>query len=254
MGLSRAFGCFKDPEARTRKKQKKAGKRTHYEEAQPNRVVASAGIEMRSLPVQSPLPAAITVQNCEPPPPELLPSEPSLSEPAPSAPGIDDELEPWSVGAVIRRTSLLIEMANQRKQAEEEAKANYQATVEEEEGEIPSTPDMTSSWDRVEGEGGGIVRATTMFGLPTVNMESEEDFRVIEAEAAARRFMDENNAIAAKGSHNGKYGGAIGWNSRYSQRTAPMPLYGRDMRNSGWGWAGSSRSYSPYAYMSGPTD
>jgi len=66
------------------------------------------------------------VQNCEQPP---------------SAPGDDDELEPWSVGSVIRRTSLLqarlAEMANERKQTEEKAdvsnsKANHQATVEEE--------------------------------------------------------------------------------------------------------------------------
>jgi hypothetical protein len=124
-------------------------------------------------------------------------------------------------------------MANQRKQTEEEAKRNYQATVEEE-GEIPSTPDMTSSWDRVESGGRSIVRATMIFGLPTVNLESEAEDRIRDAEAAGRRFMDENNAIAVKGTHNGKYGGAVGWNARYSQRTAP-PLYGRDTRYSGWG-------------------
>ncbi|KAF4637672.1 hypothetical protein G7Y89_g396 [Cudoniella acicularis] len=271
MGLSCAFGCFKDPEARTRKKQKKAGKRTHHEEARPNRVIAAARrdgqaeTEMRNLPDQSSLPATVTMQNCEPPP---------------SAPGDDDNLEPWSVGSVIRRTSLLqarlSEMTNERKQTGEEAdvsnsKANHQATVEEEVemptiqtkpeaiakemgdnetswGEIPSTVNMSSYGDGGGGGGKGIIRATMMFGLPTASRESEADLRVIEEEAAARKFMEENNAIAGKGSHNGKYGGAVGWNARYSQRTTTMPLYSRDMRKSGWGWAG------PYAYVSGPAN
>ena len=130
MGLSRAFGCFQDPEARALKKQKKAGKRNHDEETRPIRVIAAtargdqAEIEVRSLPDQSPLPANSTMRNFKPPPLE---------------PG-SDEPEPWSVGAVIRHTSLLQarldEAAYERKHTDEKmdglaSKARCQATVEE---------------------------------------------------------------------------------------------------------------------------
>lgn len=262
MGFSHAFGCFKDPEARALKKQKKARKRARTEEALPNRVVAAAGrggqagIEMRNVSDRLPLSTTTTSQNFEPPP---------------SSPG-DDELEPWSVGAVIRRTSMLqarlAEAANERKQTEEDvdvpnSESRYQATVEEDveaptietksevnveekedkrtnTGETTSTPIMESTSDR-GGEGSGV-RATMMFGVPTTKREPGVDLRAIEEEAEIRKFTEENNALAGKGSHGGKYGGAVDWNPAYNQRPAPIPLQGRDTRTSGWGrsgWGGS---------------
>ena len=265
MGLSRAFGCFRDPEARALKKQKKTEKRTRIEEARPNRVIAAAGrsgqagIEMRHLPEQSRLPATMAMRNYEPPPSALE----------------NDEPEPWSVGAVIRRTSLiqarLAEVANERKLTEEEmdvpnSEARYQAMVEEDvempkietkpqviaekkeakeksTGETTSTQNMTSIGD---GSGGGSgVRATMMFGVPTTRKEPGVDLRAIEEEAEIRKFTEENNALASKGSHGEKYGGAVDWNLAYSQRPIPTPLQGRDTRNSGWGrpgWGGSYES------------
>jgi hypothetical protein len=260
MGLSRAFGCFQDPEARALKKQKKAGKRNRNEEVRPNRVIAAtasgdqAEIEMRSLPDQSPLPANSTTRNFKLPP---------------SAPG-SDEPEPWSVGAVIRRTSLLQarldEAANERKKTDEKvdipaSKARCQATVEED-VEMPAIEtkpkvvaekkeDRETSTEKItattntkgigdgSGEGSGV-RATMMFGIPTTKKELEVDLRAIEEEAEIRKVTEENNALAAKGAH--KYSGAINWNPSYSQKATPMPLRGKDTKNSGWGWSGMSGS------------
>ena len=237
MGLSSAFGCFKDPEVRARKNQKKAGQQVRNKKAQPNRVIAAAerggqaGVEMRNMPERSSLPATMTIQTYEP---------------SPSAP-TDDEPEPWSVGAVIRRTSLLqaqlAEAANERKQTKEET--NPKVIVEEKEdqeastGETTSTLNMTSIGDG--GGGGSAVRGTMMFGLPTTRKEPKVDLKAIEEEAEYRKYMEEN-ALAAKGSHNGKYGGARNWNQAYSQRATPMSLHDRDTRKSGWGLSGLSGS------------
>jgi hypothetical protein len=200
MGLSYAFGCFQDPEARALKKQRKAGKRNRNEEARPNRVIAAiargdlAEIEMRSPPDQSPLPANSTARDFK-----LPPSAPRSDEP-----------EPWSVGAVIRRTSLLQarldEMANERKQPDETvdipaSKARFQATAEEDvempaietkpkaiaekkenretsTGKVTATPNMQGIGDG-SGEGSGV-RATMMFGIPTTKKELEVNLRAIE--------------------------------------------------------------------------
>lgn len=258
MGLSRGFDCFQDPEARALKKQKKAGKRNRDEEARPNRVIAAtargdqAEIEVRSLPDQSPLPANSTMRNFKPPPLE---------------PG-SDEPEPWSVGAVIRHTSLLRtkldEAVNERKQTDEKmdvlaSKARCQATAEgdvempavetkpkviaekKEDREtstekVTATPNTKSIGDG-SGEGSGV-RATMMFGIPTTKKELVVDLRAIEEEAVIRKFTEENNALAATGAH--KYSGAVNWNPLYSQKATPMPLRGKDTKNSGWGWSGMS--------------
>jgi hypothetical protein len=258
MGLSHAFGCFKDPEARALKKQRKAGKRTRNEETRPNRVItttergASTGVEMRSVsdPPKPPFqPAIVTVQDCEPPPPTLG----------------DDELEPWSVGAVIRRTSMIearrAEAAEEREKAEEE-KVRFQAMVEEDletpstetklevvanemeseqadTGEAASRPDVASTGER----GGSGVHATMVFGLPTRKKEKGVDLKAIPEEAELRRIIEENNALAAKASHNGKYGGAISSNPAYNQRAAPVSQE-RDTKKSGWSSSGLSGSFA----------
>lgn len=257
--------CFKDPEAQALKKQKKSGKQIRNEESRPNRVIAAterggaAGIEIRNLPDQPPLQAAIAIQNFEPSP--SLPTTVAIQnvEPLPSALE-DDELEPWSVGAVIRRTSML-QAANEKKKAEEEAKARCQAMVEEDvemptiktkpevlveaieskeagTGEITSTPNMASI-----GDGGSGVRATMVFGLPTTKKEQRVDLNAIAEDAEIRRIMEENSALAAKGSHNGKYGGAISSNPAHNQRAASVSQ-DRDTRKSGWARSGLSGSFA----------
>jgi hypothetical protein len=185
----------------------------------------------------------------------------------PSKPG-SDEPEPWSVGAVIRRTSLLQarldEAANERKQTDEKmdmlaSKVRRQATVGED-VEMPAIEtkpkviaenkeDRETSTEKVtatpitkgigdgSGEGSGV-RATMMFGIPTTKKELEVDLRAIEEEAEIRKVTEENNALAAKGAH--KYSGAINWNPSYSQKATPMPLRAKDTKNSGWGWSGMS--------------
>jgi hypothetical protein len=96
MVLSRVFGCFKDPDAQASRKQKKAGKPTQDRGEIPNRVVSVArandqgGIEMRSPPPQTFVPAI------EKPPDVNIPL---VVE--------DHEPEPWSMGAIARRTSQL---------------------------------------------------------------------------------------------------------------------------------------------------
>jgi hypothetical protein len=191
------------------------------------------------------------------------------SKPPPSEPG-SDEPEPWSVGAVIRRTSLLQarldEAANERKQTDEKmdmlaSKARRQATVEEDvempaietkpkaiaenkenretsTEKVTATPITKGIGDR-SGEGSGV-RATMMFGIPTTKKELEVNLRAIEEEAEIRKVTEENNALAAKGAH--KYSGAINWNPSYSQKVTPMPLRGKDTKNSGWRWSGMSGS------------
>lgn len=241
MGLSRAFGCFKDPEARALKKQMKAGNRTRNEEAQPNRVIAAAGrsgqagIPMRNLPAQSPLPTTMAMRNDESPPLALEYYEP----------------EPWSMGAVIRRTALiqaeLAKAANERKQAEEEldvknSQARSQAIVEED-VEMPPGTITEENEEKETGTGGGGVRATMMFGLPTTRKGPGVDLRAVEEEAEIRQFTEESNALASKGSHNGKFAGAVGWNPVYSQRATPVSLHSRDTRKSGWGRPGPSGSF-----------
>jgi hypothetical protein len=212
---------------------------------------------MENLPDQSPLLAMMAMRNSEPPP----------------SPSGNDELEPWSVGAVICRTSLLqarlAKAAKARKQTEEVAdvpnsEAKFQAMVDQEaemptgkttpevivegnEGKDKSTGEPTSipNITSIENGGGGgsEVHATTMFDLPTTRKEPGVDLRAIEEEAETRKFTEENNALAAKGSHSSKYSGAINWNPAYSQRATPISLNGRDTRISGWGRSGLSGSF-----------
>ncbi|KAE9369706.1 hypothetical protein N431DRAFT_52426 [Stipitochalara longipes BDJ] len=250
MGLSRAFGCFKDTDARAPKRQKKARKPTRNEEARPNRVVAAAGrgpqpgSAMRDVPGQPAISVNVATRYYE---------SPSLE------PG-DDEPEPWSVGAVIRRTSMLqaklAEAANERKRTEEgigapDSRTSGQVTVEED-IEIPTTetnPEVVGK-DKGEGEtstgettgGSSGVRATMIFGVPTTKQEPKVDLRAIEEEAELRKLTEEQNALAAKGSHSGKYGGAVSWDPAHSQRATPVSLQGRDTRKSGWGRPGVSES------------
>jgi hypothetical protein len=96
MVLLRVFGCFKDPDARASLKQKKAGKRTQNRGEIPNRAVSvarandQAGIEIWSSPPQTFVPVI-----AEPPDVNI----PLVVE--------DYEPEPWSIGAIARRTSQL---------------------------------------------------------------------------------------------------------------------------------------------------
>jgi hypothetical protein len=136
MVLSRVFGCFKDPDARASRKQKKAGKRTQDSGEIPNRVVSAArtnhqgGMETRNLPPQTIAPVIEEPQTFVPAveePQIFVPTieepqtfAPAREEPQPFAPAVeeppdidiplvveDQEPEPWSVGAIARRTSQL---------------------------------------------------------------------------------------------------------------------------------------------------
>lgn len=101
------------------------------------------------------------------------------------------------------------------------------------------------------GDGGGerrAVRATTIFGLQTTKNEPEVDLLAIEEEAENRRQMEEKNALASKGSYNGKYGRAKNWNSEYSQRTSLVSLPDRNTRKSDSGRPGMDGTFGP------PTD
>jgi len=240
MGLSRAFGCFKDPEARRPKKQKKAGNSARNEEVRPNRVVAAAvkdaqpGIAMRQLPEQPHLPANTMIQNYE-----------SASE----ALG-DDELEPWSMGAVKRRTLMLqakLAEANEKKQTGDAVdgsnrRANRQTIAEEnteKNSETVETEEGKEEMSTGEPTGGGSAIHTIMIsGVPaTTRKEPRVALRALDEEAELRKLMEEQNALAAKGAHSSKYGGAASWDAAHSQRAAPVSQT-RDTRISGWGLSG----------------
>lgn len=190
MGLSRMFGCFRDPESRASQKKRKSEIRVQETGERQSHVGSSAipasqnAIRMGSLPHQ---PMAPAVERAEPPK--------STPEPAPTpAPVMQRQHTPerWSMGAVARRTSQVEEQLAQMKiQATQERDAQNKAIrdLQTEENNARMRTYLSSdmgylprdSW----GEGPGI-RAADLLRLPvkgvkprimTVEEEEQEKMR-----------------------------------------------------------------------------
>jgi len=131
----------------------------------------------------------------------------------------DDELEPWSMGAVKRRTLMLqakLAEANERKQGGDAVegsnrRASHQTIAEEDtekNSEIVETEEGKEEMSTGQSTGGGsAVHNIMTSGVPaTARKEPRVFFGAIEEEAELRKLMEEQNALAAKGAHSSKYG------------------------------------------------
>lgn len=213
MGLSRVFGCFSDPEARSsqqeRKKQKRLGKKAQAGQKEPVEVVpATAGNNQGET--------------------ELRNTPPKTSAPAPLASVEDDyEPHPHSMGAVARRLSQLqpqlaqakSEVVREREEAERHRRqSDLEILREAAAGGVSYVP----------GTDGPGIRAAQLLGLPTANKNGALNVRAMtkdEMEEEERRKKEEEDLAAMR------------------RRGYPMSMPDISM-NWEWGASGTAKSTS----------
>lgn len=191
MGLSQALGCFRNSDRSTSKRKKQIDQ-PQDKQGRPNRIVPSSKFKDKNIPTtaigtRSGLPAPVTGDSGGKRPghaenqiherrggPSDATNKAALEDfqgadssqvlVAATVVGDDYEPEPWSVGAVRRRTSMLPERKSLVVASTEEKILNGEFKSHQQPG---LSPDVHEYWMSK----GGPVRAIDLLGLPSVDIK-----------------------------------------------------------------------------------